>query len=225
MPVFRLDDDLVFPHPSLANEDGLLAAFGDLSPERLILAYSNGIFPWFSEDEPILWWSPDPRFILNPKDIRISHSMKKLIKKNTYKITFDNSFREVISNCSSLRKEDGTWITNDMIEAYCKLHELGYAHSVEAWHEDKLVGGLYGINLGKCFFGESMFSIMSNASKVAFITLCRKLEEQEYNMIDCQVYTEHLESLGAMSVSRERFLQLLEEGTAFENLKVKFPVD
>ncbi|MTK11746.1 MAG: leucyl/phenylalanyl-tRNA--protein transferase [Clostridiaceae bacterium] len=212
MPIFRLSDDLIFPHPSLAEEDGLLAVDGDLSPERLILAYRSGIFPWFSEDEPILWWSPDPRFILYPKDIKISHSMKKLLKKNTYKISFDTCFRDVISNCSNLRKESGTWITNDMIEAYCKLHELGYAHSVEAWYEDKLVGGLYGISIGKCFFGESMFSTMSNASKAAFITLCKKLGEQGYTMVDCQVYTEHLESLGAVNISREKFLELVEEG-------------
>jgi leucyl/phenylalanyl-tRNA--protein transferase len=212
MPIFRLSDDLIFPHPSLAEEDGLLAVDGDLSPERLILAYRSGIFPWFSEDEPMLWWSPDPRFILYPKDIKISHSMKKLLKKNTYKISFDTCFREVISNCSNLRKESGTWITNDMIEAYCKLHELGYAHSVEAWYEDKLVGGLYGISIGKCFFGESMFSTMSNASKAAFITLCKKLEEQGYTMVDCQVYTEHLESLGAVNISREKFLEFIEEG-------------
>lgn len=212
MPVFRLSDDLIFPHPSLAEEDGLLAIDGDLSTERLMLAYCNGIFPWFSEDEPILWWSPDPRFIIYPKDIKVSHSMKKLLKKNVYRISFDTCFRDVISNCANVRKESGTWINNGMIEAYCKLHELGYAHSVEAWYEDKLVGGLYGISIGKCFFGESMFSTMSNASKAAFITLCKKLEEQDYIMIDCQVYTEHLESLGAVNISRKEFLELLEKG-------------
>lgn len=217
MPIFRLTDDLIFPHPSLSEEDGLLAIDGDLSAERLMLAYCNGIFPWFSEGEPILWWSPDPRFILYPKDIKISHSMKKLLKKNVYRISFDTCFKEVISNCANVRKESGTWITDSMIEAYCKLHELGYAHSVEAWYEEKLVGGLYGISIGKCFFGESMFSTRSNASKAAFITLCRKLEEQGYIMIDCQVYTEHLESLGAISISREKFLQLLEEGISDES--------
>jgi leucyl/phenylalanyl-tRNA--protein transferase len=212
MPIFRLSDDLIFPHPSLAEEDGLLAIDGDLSTERLMLAYCNGIFPWFSEDEPILWWSPDPRFILYPKDIKVSHSMKKLLKKNVYRISFDTCFRDVVSNCGNVRKESGTWITNGMLEAYCKLHELGHAHSVEAWYEDKLVGGLYGISIGKCFFGESMFSTMSNASKAAFITLCKKLEEQNYIMIDCQVYTEHLESLGAVNISRKEFLELLEKG-------------
>lgn len=212
MPIFRLSEDLIFPHPSLSEEDGLLAIDGDLSPERLILAYSNGIFPWFSDEEPILWWSPNPRCVIYPKDIKISHSMKKLLKKNTYKITFDTCFRDVISNCGNLRKESGTWITNDMIEAYCKLHELGYAHSVEGWYEGELVGGLYGISIGKCFFGESMFSTMDNASKAAFITLCKKLEEREFIMIDCQVHSKHLESLGAVDISREEFLKLLKKG-------------
>lgn len=212
MPVFRLDDDLIFPHPSLAEEDGLLAIYGDLSPQRLMLAYRNGIFPWFSDEEPILWWSPDPRFIIYPKDIKISHSMKKLLKKNTYRISFDNCFRDVISNCAGVRQESGTWITNDMIEAYCRLHELGHAHSVEAWYEDKLVGGLYGISIGKCFFGESMFSTKDNASKAAFITLCKRLEAEGYIMVDCQVYTKHLESLGAVNIPREEFLKLIEKG-------------
>ncbi|MBC8062566.1 MAG: leucyl/phenylalanyl-tRNA--protein transferase [Clostridiaceae bacterium] len=212
MPIFRLNEDLIFPHPSLAEDDGLLAIEGDLSPLRLMIAYRNGIFPWFSEGDPILWWSPNPRFIIYPRDIKISHSMKKLLKKNVYRISFDTCFREVISNCASVRKESGTWINEGMIEAYCKLHELGHAHSVEAWQGGKLVGGLYGINIGKCFFGESMFSTMDNASKVAFITLCKKLEEEEYVMVDCQVYTKHLESLGAISIPREEFLELIEKG-------------
>lgn len=211
MPFFKLSKDLIFPDPSLAEEDGLLAAYGDLSPERLILAYSNGIFPWFSEDEPILWWSPDPRFVLYPKDIRISHSMKKVLKRNIYKISFDTCFRDVISNCAGVRKESGTWITNDMIEAYCKLHHMGYAHSVETWYENKLVGGLYGIIIGKCFFGESMFSIMDNASKTAMITLCKKLQDENFVIVDCQVYSKHLESLGAVNISREKFLEIVKK--------------
>ena len=222
MPIYRLSNDLAFPDPSLAEEDGLLAIEGDLSPERLLLAYSNGIFPWFSEEEPILWWSPDPRFVVYPKDIRISHSMKKILKKNTYRISFDTCFRDVISNCSNLRKQTGTWITNEMIEAYCKLHELGFAHSVEAWYEDKLVGGLYGISIGKCFFGESMFSTMDNASKAAFITLSKVLEEKGFVVIDCQVHTTHLESLGAVYISREEFLQVVEKGILIEPLKLCF---
>ena len=222
MPIYRLSNDLVFPHPSLSEEDGLLAIEGDLSPQRLLLAYSNGIFPWFSDDEPILWWSPDPRFVLYPKDIRISHSMKKLLKKNTYRISFDTCFRDVISNCSTLRKETGTWITDEMIEAYCKLHELGYAHCVETWYQDKLVGGLYGVSIGKCFFGESMFSTMDNASKIAFITLSKALEEKGFVVIDCQVHTAHLESLGAVYISRENFLELVEKGISIDPLKLCF---
>jgi len=220
MPIYRLPKDLVFPHPSLSEEDGLLAIGGDLSVRRLLLAYTNGIFPWFSDDEPILWWSPDPRFVVYPKDIKISKSMKKLLKKNTYKITFDTCFRDVITNCSNIRKEEGTWITNEMIEAYSKLHELGFAHSVEAWYDDKLVGGLYGISMGKCFFGESMFSTMDNASKAAFITFCKLLEQKQFIMIDCQVHTNHLESLGAVHISREKFLELVEQGTSMDPLKL-----
>jgi leucyl/phenylalanyl-tRNA---protein transferase len=222
MTIYRLSEDLIFPHPSLAEEDGLLAVFGDLSPERLLLAYSNGIFPWYSEDEPILWWSPDPRFILYPQNIRISRSMKKLLNKGTYRITFDTCFRDVISNCSNLRKESGTWITDEMIEAYCRLYELGFAHSVETWYEDKLVGGLYGISIGKCFFGESMFSTMSNSSKAAIITLSEVLREKGFIMIDCQFYTEHLESLGAVSVSREKFLESMKKGISIDPLKLTF---
>lgn len=213
MPIYRLSKELVFPPPSLGTEEGLLAVGGDLSPERLLLAYCNGIFPWFSKNEPILWWSPDPRFILYPNDIVISHSMKKILKKQTFNVTFDKCFRDVITNCGKLREDkEGTWITQDMVEAYCKLHDLGYAHSVEAWYEEKLVGGLYGIAIGKCFFGESMFSTMSNASKAAFITLTQKLIENDFLVIDCQVYTKHLESLGAVNVPREEFLKLIEKG-------------
>jgi len=222
MTVYRLSNDLVFPHPSLSDDDGLLAMYGDLSPQRLLLAYSNGIFPWFSDGEPILWWSPDPRFIVYPFNIKTSHSMKKLLKKNTYKISFDTCFRDVISNCSNIRKESGTWITNDMIDAYCKLHELGYAHSVETWYQGKLVGGLYGVSLGKCFFGESMFSTMDNASKVAFISLGKVLEEKGFTIIDCQVHTNHLESLGAVYISREKFLEIVEKGIRTSPLKLCF---
>ncbi|MBU3143926.1 leucyl/phenylalanyl-tRNA--protein transferase [Clostridium sp. CF012] len=222
MPIYRLSNDLVFPDPSLSEDDGLLALEGDLSPERLLLAYSNGIFPWFSEEEPILWWSPNPRFVLYPKDIKISKSMKKILKKNTYRVSFDTCFRDVISNCSNMRKEEGTWITNEMIEAYCKLHELGLAHSVEAWYEDKLVGGLYGVSIGKCFFGESMFSTMDNASKSAFITLTKVLAEKGFVLIDCQVHTNHLESLGAVYISREDFLQVVQRGILIEPLKLHF---
>lgn len=221
MPIYRLTSEIIFPHPSLAEDEGLLAVGGDLSPERLLLAYCNGIFPWFSDDEPILWWSPDPRFILYPGDIKISHSMKKLLRQNKFRITFDTCFKDVMQNCADLRKESGTWITDEMVDAYYRLHELGFAHSVETWYECNLVGGLYGISIGKCFFGESMFSTMSNASKAAIITLSRILEEKNFVMIDCQVYTEHLESLGAVSISRDSFLELIEQGISKHPLKLQ----
>jgi len=222
MPIYRLSNDLIFPDPSLSEQDGLLAIDGDLTPERLLLAYSKGIFPWFSDEEPILWWSPDPRFIVYPKDIKISHSMKQTLKKKRFKVSFDTCFRDVISNCSNVRKDTGTWITDEMIEAYCKLHKLGFAHSVETFYGDKLVGGLYGISIGKCFFGESMFSTMDNSSKVAFITLSKILEEKDFNLIDCQVHTNHLESLGGVFISRKKFLSLLKKGISIAPLKLRF---
>lgn len=208
MPVFQLTDELIFPHPSYARKDGLLAVGGDLSCERLLLAYNNGIFPWYCEGEPILWWSPNPRFILLPDRLNVSRSMKKFLKKNTYNVTFDTDFRGVMTACGQNRS-DGTWITGDMIEGYCTLHELGYAHSVEVRFEGKLIGGLYGICLGNCFFGESMFSLMDNASKTALITLNNTFN---FSMIDCQVYSKHLESLGAINVDRDSYLELLKRG-------------
>src|ERR1700690_1015499 len=154
MPVFQLTEELIFPSPELSDPDGLLAVGGDLSPDRILLAYSNGIFPWYSDDTPILWWSPDPRLVLFPKELKISRSLRQVMKKDIYRVTYDQAFESVIRNCSCVRRkdEDGTWITNDMIDAYCRLHELGYAHSVESWHGDELVGGLYGISLGGVFF-------------------------------------------------------------------------
>ena len=211
--MYLLDDSLTFPNPSLANEDGILAIGGDLSTERLLLAYQNGIFPWFEEGDIIIWWSPNPRMILYPKKIKISKSMKKIIRDNKYTITFDKDFSSVIDNCKTIfRPEQGdTWITNTMREAYIKLHNKGIAHSVEIWEGDELVGGLYGINIGKVFCGESMFSKKSNTSKLAFITLAKKLDEENYKMIDCQMYTNHLASLGAEEIERDVFLSELKE--------------
>lgn len=217
MPVYRLSSDLIFPHPSMSDEDGLLAVGGDLSVERLLLAYENGIFPWYEDGQPILWWSPDPRFILYPKDLKISKSMKKVLKKKLYRVTFDKCFRKVITLCGELRSGE-TWITSEMIESYCNLHKLGFAHSVETWFGDELVGGLYGISLGRCFFGESMFSLMDNASKTAFITLALKLDQIEFHFIDCQVYSKHLESLGAVELPKDEFLNELAEGLKFDTL-------
>lgn len=219
MPVFQLGKEMFFPPSNYADEDGLLAFGGDLSLERLILAYKNGIFPWYSEGEPILWWSPDPRFVLVPSELRISRSMKKLLKKNRYKITFDTNFSKVMNLCGETRKRTGTWITDDMLNAYINLHKKGYAHSVEVWNEkDDLVGGLYGVSLGKVFYGESMFSLESNTSKMALIKLSEKLINENFELIDCQVYTEHLESLGAKMLSKDFFMKILSNQKNNESL-------
>ena len=209
--MYFLSKELFFPPVSETNNDGILAIGGDLSPERLILAYKSGIFPWFEEDEPILWWSPNPRMVLFLDELMVSKSMRNILYRNIFTVTFNQNFREVISNCQKIKRngQNGTWITNDMIEAYCKLNELGIAKSVEVWQNDLLVGGLYGIDLGNIFCGESMFSKVSNASKVAFITLANQLKKDNYNLLDCQVYNEHLETLGCREISREDFMELL----------------
>ncbi|MCM4166814.1 Leucyl/phenylalanyl-tRNA--protein transferase [Arenibacter antarcticus] len=209
--MFLLDDRLVFPNVENADEEGLLAVGGNLSPERLVLAYRNGIFPWFNEDSPILWWSPDPRMVLFPKEVRISKSMRQLIKRNSFKITWNTNFIEVLQECSAIDRkgQNGTWITDGMKKAYIHLHEIGIAKSIEVWDEDVLVGGLYGVDLGHVFCGESMFSKASNASKYAFIHLAQELEAQGYKVIDCQVYNSHLESLGAKEIPRSEFIEIL----------------
>lgn len=204
---------LWFPNPSDANEEGFLAYGGDLSPERLLLAYQSGIFPWFDEQQPILWWSPNPRMVLYPSKFKVSKSLQKIIKSNQFKVTFNSCFSEVIKNCSSIKREgqEGTWITNEMQQSYIKLHELGHAHSVEVWQDEILVGGVYGIDLPekKIFCGESMFSFQSNASKVGLYYLIEKLKKTNYKLIDCQMYTDHLASLGAEEISRDVFLKTL----------------
>ena len=205
-----LDDKLWFPNSDEALEDGLLAIGGDLSSERLLLAYRSGIFPWYNDDIP-LWWHPNPRFVLFPQELLVRKSMKQVIAKNTFEFKMNSSFKQVITNCKNIdrKEQDGTWINNDVIDAYTKLHNLGFAHSAEAWQDDKLVGGLYGIKLGNIFFGESMFSHKSNASKFAFIKYAEELVNEGIVLIDCQVYTEHLESLGAKMISREDFMLIL----------------
>ena len=216
MPVYQLSDEIMFPNPDLAEEDGLLAVGGDLSFERLILAYCNGIFPWYSEGEPILWWCPKPRFIIKPSEINISKSMKRVFNKGEFKVTFDKDFNEVIKNCKELREnKEGTWITNEIMEAYINLHKKGFATSVEVYKDQELVGGLYGVKIGKCFFGESMFSKVSNASKAALISLAKKLEEEGFLFIDCQMHTNHLESMGGEFVEWNKFKEMLKEGTKF----------
>ena len=202
---------LAFPDVESASYDGILAIGGDLQPKRLILAYKSGIFPWYNQDEPIIWYSPEKRMVLFPEDLKISKSMRQLMRKNEFKITWNKAFDKVIEACqkSPRKDQDGTWITNDMKEAYIKLHELGFAKSIEVWKDKELVGGLYGIDLGHVFCGESMFSKTSNTSKLAFIHLVQSLEKKNYKLIDCQVYNEHLESLGAKEISRQEFMGYL----------------
>ena len=213
MPIYQLTDEIMFPNPELAEEDGLLAIGGDLRWERLVLAYCNGIFPWYNEDDPILWWCTKPRFIIKPNEVRISKSMKRVFNRGEFKVTFNNDFEGVISNCKALReKGEGTWITDDMKEAYINLFNKGFALSVEVYKESKLVGGLYGVKIGRCFFGESMFSTETNASKVALISICKRLEEENYLFLDCQMHTNHLESMGGKFVSWGEFKSMLQEG-------------
>lgn len=206
------DDEQAFPHPdsALAEPDGLLAVGGSLSPKRLLRAYRHGIFPWYSPDQPILWWSPDPRTVLFPKQLRVSRSLRKTLRKGIYSVSMDTRFRTVIQRCGEPRRQEhGTWITPEMNAAYVRLHELGYAHSVETWHDGQLVGGLYGVALGQVFYGESMFSHMSDASKVALACLVAQLERWNFQLIDCQMHTDHLISLGAEDLPRREFLRLL----------------
>jgi leucyl/phenylalanyl-tRNA--protein transferase len=209
MPLSILDDKLWFPSPTNATEDGLLAMGGDLSTERLLLAYRKGIFPWF-EDKLPLWWSPDPRFVLFPNELKISKTMQQVLRSNQFQFKTNTAFENVIHYCKTAkRNHEGTWITDEVEEAYINLHKKGYAHSAEAWQGDTLTGGLYGIRLGKVFFGESMFSQVSNASKFAFISYVRQLIKEGVELIDCQLYTSHLESLGARMTDRRHFLNLL----------------
>ena len=212
MPLFALDKELVFPPVHLAEPDGLLAMGGDLSPERLLLAYRNGIFPWY-ESDTILWWCPDPRFVLLPDELKISKSIKLLLSRNEFEFTTNKAFVKVIHLCKETKRpgQDGTWITDEVEKAYVKFHELGYAHSAEVWKDGELAGGLYGIRLGKVFFGESMFSKISNASRFAFIKYVQQLKEEGIELIDCQVYTEYLESLGAGMIDRKDFITRLED--------------
>lgn len=214
MPLHILDDKLWFPPVEDALDDGLLALGGDLSTERLLLAYRNGIFPWYDDEVP-LWWCPDPRFVLFPDELQVSKSMQQLMRRGAFEFRTDTAFADVIGHCSKTprKDQDGTWITNDVLAAYTRLHQLGYAHSAEAWKDGRLVGGLYGIRMGNMFFGESMFSHQSNASKYAFITYVQQLQREGVVLIDCQVYTPHLESLGARMIDRADFIRQLREHT------------
>jgi leucyl/phenylalanyl-tRNA--protein transferase len=213
MPLHILDEEISFPHPSHADKDGLLAIGGDLSADRLLFAYSKGIFPWFDADSPVLWWSPDPRMILIPGEFKKSKSLAQTIRHKAFEVRFDENFRRVMELCAATgkREEEGTWITPEMITAYTRLHESGYAHSVETYIDGKLAGGLYGVSLGKAFFGESMFFIERDASKVALSALVDRLLEWDFHFIDAQQRTEHLRSLGAKAIARNSFLKMLKE--------------
>ncbi|MEE9912109.1 MAG: leucyl/phenylalanyl-tRNA--protein transferase [Deltaproteobacteria bacterium] len=208
MTVYRLTRKLVFPPPELADDDGLLAVGGDLSIERLVLAYSMGIFPWYSDGNPILWWSPDPRLVLIPGELTVSKTLKQTIRKGMFRVTTDQAFEAVIRGCATIKRkgEQGTWITEEMIEAYIRLHKAGWAHSVESWDGEELVGGLYGVIIGRAFFGESMFAKKTDASKVAFAVYAAELARKGFELIDCQVATEHLKRFGAKEIPRAEFM-------------------
>ena len=221
MPVFRLSSDLTFPPAHLAIQEGLLAVGGDLSVARLVRAYRQGIFPWYAEDDPILWWSPDPRLVLHPPELHIPRSLRRLLKKNKFSFTLDEAFEEVVRGCAAVRGENhpGTWIVPEMITAYTRLYAAGLAHSVEAWCKGQLAGGLYGVSLGRTFFGESMFTRISNASKAALVVLVENLRRQGFDLIDCQVTTPHLMQFGAREIPRTRFLKALRRSLGRRTLR------
>lgn len=216
MPIFQLTEEILFPPVDLAEPNGLLALGGDLSEERLLAAYSLGIFPWYSEGSPLLWWSPDPRMVLFPEELNVPRRLERVIRREEFQVTFDRAFAEVVRNCAEVHhaRSGGTWITDEMAEAYLRLHRLGPAHSVEAWQSGKLAGGLYGISMGGAFCGESMFTLRPNASKVAFVALVRRLAGRGVSLIDCQMKTAHLAGFGAREVPRPDFIELL--GKAME---------
>ncbi|HEY1407281.1 MAG TPA: leucyl/phenylalanyl-tRNA--protein transferase [Spirochaetota bacterium] len=216
-----IEDETPFPPVDSADQYGILAVGGELSVERLLDAYSRAIFPWYEEDQPVIWWSPDPRFVLFPEKVLVSKSMRQVLRRNLFEVRFDTAFRRVITSCAETprRHERGTWITPDMIEAYCELHAQGYAHSAEAWQDGELVGGLYGVSLGSIFFGESMFARVSNASKAAFLTLTGKLSARNFTLIDSQVRTDHLTTLGGEEITRSRYLDILADALTRPTLR------
>lgn len=221
MPVFRITQELIFPHPDLADEDGLLGVGGDLSTERLLLAYRNGIFPWYSKGDPIMWWSPDPRCVLFPEKLKITTRLRRTLNREGITVTFDRHFAEVIKHCATVKRKGqrGTWITPEMVAAYCKLHEEGHAHSVEVSMDGELAGGLYGVSVGKVFCGESMFSLRPDASKIALVHLVRRLREWEFPIIDCQVTNPYLLSMGAEEISRKEFLKYLQKNAGKQGFR------
>ena len=227
MTVFRLGPEPLFPLPELADPDGLLAIGGDLSPDRLVAAYSSGIFPWYEDGQPILWWFLNPRCVLFPDELHVSKSLKKAIKSSRFEITLDQDFQRVISSCATKFRpgQDGTWIVDDMIRAYVRLHQLGLAHSVEAWADGELVGGLYGVSLGRIFFGESMFFYEPNASKAAFVFLVNWLKSKDFHLIDCQQTTPHMLKFGAREIPRHEFLFRLQKALRYRTMACKWCAD
>jgi len=213
VPIYALPDEFVFPDPKLADSSGLIAVGGDLHPERLLRGYAVGIFPWYSEGQPILWHSPDPRFVLAPEDLHIGRSLRQKLRKRPFVLRMDTAFQEVIERCAESERpgQDGTWITSEMGEAYTRLHQEGFAHSVEAWQDRELVGGLYGVSLGSIFFGESMFAARPDASKVAFVCLVQQLSRWGFSLLDSQVYTDHLDRFGAREIPRADYLRMLRQ--------------
>ncbi len=226
MPVFRLSERISFPSPHYAGPAGLLAIGGDLSRDRLLKAYEAGVFPWYSENDPIMWWSPDPRLVLFPDQMHVTGRLRRTIRQGAFTITSDTAFEQVITSCAGIRVDNGqeTWIVEDMIEAFCDLFENGYAHSIEAWHQGILAGGLYGLSLGGCFFGESMFTRVANASKIALAALCDYLLQHAFDLIDCQIVNPHLIRLGAREIPRSRFLKLLEASLKKPTLRGKWHI-
>jgi leucyl/phenylalanyl-tRNA---protein transferase len=224
LPVFQLSTELIFPPPQLARPDGLLAVGGDLSEERLLLAYRQGIFPWYTTGDPILWWAPSPRLVMEPAAFHLSRRLARDIRKGTFQVTMDTAFDQVISSCAASRQER-TWITPEMIQAFCHLHRSGYAHSVECWQGGELAGGLYGVSLGRVFFGESMFSFIANSSKVALAALCRQLAAWEFEFLDCQMKTSHLLRLGAREIPGEEFRRRLASAVSRSTRRGKWRLD
>ncbi len=220
MPVYQLPSTLVFPSPEQADSSGLLAVGGDLSAERLLLAYENGIFPWFNDDQPILWWSPENRMVLYPDEFKQSKSLKQSIRNKQFEFKMDTAFVQVIEHCAKVPRadQDGTWISDEIKSAYANLHQMGFAHSFEIWQNTNLVGGLYGVSLGRAFFGESMFSLVSDASKAAFYFLSEFAKKQDFHFVDCQLHTDHLASLGAKEIPRNQFLSELKTALAYPDL-------
>jgi leucyl/phenylalanyl-tRNA---protein transferase len=224
MPVYALTNELRFPDPERASRDGLLAVGGDLRVERLLLAYQLGIFPWYDDDSPILWWSPPRRCVMAPATFHVSRSLQRVLRREHFAVTFDHAFPAVIRACGATRIAEGkgTWIVPDMVDAYCALHDVGFAHSAEAWCDGQLAGGIYGVSLGRAFFGESMFTQITNGSKVAFAALAKKLAEWEFSLIDCQITNPHLQRLGSYEVSRKEFLRQLTQALTFPTRRGKW---